>query len=316
MSKGLWSVLAGGAIVALAASVLTARDPQQPAAARQDAKPGDDTDKGRETDREAIRKTAREFADAYDKGDAKAIAALWTEKGEYLDDSGDAIVGGEAIEKAYATFFSERPKAKIETRIYSIRFPTNDLAIEEGILRNVPKGNALPTSTEYSTSHVRDGGAWKIAVSREWGADFDRLEDLEWLLGSWTGSTNGKTTALSFEREPKAGIIVGQISQRSGDKIVTSGTIRIAIDPERRQIRSWHFDDDGSHGQCLWIRDGNRWLLDSIGVLGDGAMTESVNVLVRAGKDAISVQSIERFVNGEPLPDTTPVRLTRAPGSK
>src|SRR5271157_1383554 len=36
----------------------------------------------READREAILQSARDFTAAFEKGDAKAVAALWTEQGE------------------------------------------------------------------------------------------------------------------------------------------------------------------------------------------------------------------------------------------
>src|SRR5262249_10117642 len=62
-------------------------------------------DKEREADREAIRKSAYDFVQAFEKGDAKAIAALWTEQGEYHDESGEMLHGRAAIEKAYAEHF-------------------------------------------------------------------------------------------------------------------------------------------------------------------------------------------------------------------
>src|SRR5262249_53082899 len=105
-------------------------------------------------------------------------------------------------------------------------------------------------------------------------------------------------------------------SQKTKGKVVSSGMFRIAMDPQRGQLRSWHFDDDGGHGQALWLRDGNRWVLDSFGVLADGTNTESVNVLVRIGKDAITWQSIDREVDGDSLPDTAPIKLTREPKPK
>ena len=43
--------------------------------------------------------------------------------------------GRAAIEKAFAEFFKEHPKSKVEVRIESIHFPARNLAIEEGILR-------------------------------------------------------------------------------------------------------------------------------------------------------------------------------------
>ena len=80
-------------------------------------------------DREAIRKSSRDFVQAFDKGDAKAIAALWTEQGE-LYQGGIAIRGRTAIEEAFRELFKQHPNRRIEVLIGSIRFPAPDLAIE------------------------------------------------------------------------------------------------------------------------------------------------------------------------------------------
>src|SRR2546423_7736449 len=45
----------------------------------------------------AVRKTADEFAKAFNKGDAKAMAAFWTKNGEYAGPDGEKIRGREAI---------------------------------------------------------------------------------------------------------------------------------------------------------------------------------------------------------------------------
>ena len=47
---------------------------------------------------QAIRKSADDFVQAFNRGDAAAIAALWTVNGEYLDGAGQRFVGREAIE--------------------------------------------------------------------------------------------------------------------------------------------------------------------------------------------------------------------------
>src|SRR5262245_16921369 len=261
--------------------------------------------------REAIEKSSREFAAAFERRDAKAIAGLWTENGEYEDESGELLTGRAAIEKAYADFFQEQPPAKIDVRIESIRFPSADCAIEEGMLRQVRGGKELPSSTLYRAFHVRENGQWRIASAREWGAGFDRLGDLDWLIGDWKGAARDDEFTLSFARDDKESCIVSKTLKRANGKDQSAGTMRIALDPQRSQLQSWHFDSDGGHGQSLWIRDGNSWVLDAIGVGGDGADTESVNILSRIGPNEITWRSIDRVVNGQPLPDTVPVKLTR-----
>ena len=53
-------------------------------------------------DIEAVKQSAKEFAEAYNRGDAKALAAQWTENGECRDEEGKTLIGRDAIEKEFA----------------------------------------------------------------------------------------------------------------------------------------------------------------------------------------------------------------------
>ncbi len=285
----------------------------------------------RQADREAIRRASDEFAAAFARADAKAIALGWTDQGEYYDDTGVALRGRAEIEKDFAQFFKNHPKSQVAVEIESIRFPSRDLAVEEGVLRQIREGKELPSSTLYRAIHVREDGTWKTALCREWGGGQDRLHDLAWLLGDWKGSSGDEETRLSFEKDKTTPAIVGHFTKqakgaqtkgKSADAGTTisgttiSGTMRISHDPQTGQLRSWHFDDNGGHGQSLWIRDGNRWVLDAVGVQPNGTETAAVNVLVRINNDAFTWRSLDRVAGDEALPDTPPVKLTRVAASK
>jgi uncharacterized protein (TIGR02246 family) len=296
------SVLAGGLLAVLAAIYLMppVGDRRVHAA-----------DAGREGDADAIRATARNYAAAFNKHDAKTIADQWTELGECADADGSVIRGRDNIEQAFAEFFKANPNAKIEVLVGSVRFPAPDLAIEEGVLRQINTVKDLPSSTLYSATHVRVGGKWQTAVSREWGAGLDRLEDLDWLVGNWTATIKDKSVTMNFSRDGQKPFILGRFTRKAGDKAEQTGTFRVGLDPQTGGLRSWHFDEDGGHGQAFWIRDGNKWVLDCAGVMGDGAETASVNILGRLNNDEFTWQSIDRVLGGQPLPDTTPIKLTR-----
>jgi len=80
----------------------------------------------------AIQKNGEAFVEAFHKGDAKAVAALWAADGEYTDETGHHLKGREAIEKAFQGFFSERKDLKVRIESLSLQFVTPDVAIEEG----------------------------------------------------------------------------------------------------------------------------------------------------------------------------------------
>lgn len=267
-------------------------------------------------DRAAIEQAARAFEAAFNKGDAKAIAAMYTERGESRDVGGLTLEGRAAIEKEYAAAFKASPGARIEVLIRSIRFPATNLAVEEGILRLARGPKDLPSTSKYVAVHSREAGQWRIALSSEGGQGEERLEDLDWLLGEWTTKTKNGTLSLAFARDPKKPVVTGTFTRTPTGKEPLRGTIRIAADPETGQIRSWGFEEDGAHSQSLWTCDGKSWILDARGVLADGTPAAERIVLQRVTADAITWRAIDRVLGNQRLADTPPMRLSRVKGSK
>jgi uncharacterized protein (TIGR02246 family) len=267
-------------------------------------------------DEASIRQSARDFEAAYNRGDAKAVAALWTENGESRDADGRTTIGRAAIEAAYAAAFKANPGVKVEVLIKSVRFPAKDVAVEEGLLRFSRGPKDLPATSSYVAVHAREGGQWKIALSSEAGVGIERVEDLDWLLGEWTAKVKVDAVTFKFAREAGKPAVTGTVARTAPGKEPVTGTIRIAADPETGQIRSWSFEDDGAHGQGLWSCDGKSWLVDARGVLADGTPTAERIVLQRVDADVITWRAIDRMVGDTPVADTPPVRLTRVAGKR
>lgn len=304
--------LSGVLVVAMLGSVYgqAVRPGQRPAAQAKDgSRPGE------ESDREALRQAAREFAEAFARGDAKAAASSWTERGEYHGETGEVLRGRAAIEQAYAAYFKEHPKAQIAVEVESIRFPARDMAVEEGMLQLKPAASELPTSTRYAVVHVREDGRWSVAIAREWGAD-DNLHDLAWLIGNWAARSKDRAVQWNFAWNEKKSAVVGRFSVKDGGRLASSGTQQISADPQTGQLRSWIFDDEGGHGQSLWSRDGNRWILNSASVLPGGGEAAAFNVLTRISDNEFIWRSVGRTIDAKPAPDTAPVKLTRVQPGK
>jgi uncharacterized protein (TIGR02246 family) len=263
-------------------------------------------------DEAAIRKSAADYAEAFNKADAKAIAAMWTANGECRDSDGRTFTGRAAIEQAYAEFFKNNAGAKIEVLVKSIRFPANDMAVEEGLLRPSRGTNELPTSTAYVAVHIRENGQWKVALSAEAADGQDRLEDLDWLLGDWSGKIKDGDVKLSFARDAKKPLIAGTFTKTPTGSNPVSHSVRIALDPETGRIRSWCFEDDGAHSQALWTNDGKSWLLEARGVLANGTPTSETIVIQRVGPDVITWRAIDRIIGDQALPDIAPIRLNKS----
>jgi uncharacterized protein (TIGR02246 family) len=310
MSKRICLAVAGCMLVGLSALLLHDRNLLNPARAA-DPQEQKQSVAVRPAETEAIQKLSQAFTAAFEKGDAKAIASSWTEQGEYVDDNtGEVFVGRDAIEKAFADLFKQIRVARLEMHTRSIRFPSRDTALEEGYSRLIPRGSEMPSTSEYSVLYVREDGNWKAALVREWGADARRLEDITWLLGDWVANLPNRKVEMKFKWNDAKSAIMGQFTTSEGGRVVSSSTQRIALDP-RGNLHSWSFDQDGGHGQALWFRDGNCWLLDSGGVHANGLETASMTIINRLNNDAITWRSIDRMINGEPLPPTDPIKIVR-----
>ena len=252
---------------------------------------------------------------AFEKGDAKAVAALWTEQGEYESDDATILRGRTAIEAAFAAHFKGRPAEKMEVKVENIRFPSRDTAIEEGLTCTTGR-DLLPDSAYYRVLHVREEGKWRIALCRESGAAENHMADLDWLIGSWRGQAKDHEMLISFAREKGRPFIVGQFTATAAGKTVSLGTMKIGVDPVSGRFMSWHFDPDGGYGHGLWVREGKHWAVDSRGIQADGAETAAVNVLTRFDDDEIGWRSIDRMVGGQAQPDALPIRLKRVAVAK
>jgi uncharacterized protein (TIGR02246 family) len=316
MNKVLYLSAAGGLLVALVAFLTTQvrsagdNGTAEPAKVPQATTASGPKDTKRADDEAAVRKATADFIKAAEKGDARAVSALWTEEGEYIDEDGTTIRGRAAIEAAYAKAFAKDKKLKVEITVESIRFPSKDTAIEEGYAKSYKGDAEHPTTSRYSVLHVREGGRWLMALLREWPDEGVSLRDLDWLIGTWEAKTEEAEVRTTYEWDAKKNSIRCHITIKGKNRNVSALQVLLK-DPRTGQLRSWLFDDDGGFGDSTWTRDGKRWIIAATGVQADGGELTASNILTPVDKDAFSWQSTERTLDGESLPNVPPVKVTR-----
>lgn len=262
-------------------------------------------------ERAAIEKSVKSFIDAFEKGDAKAVAAHWTENGEYVADDGHTVRGRAAIEKEYQEIFSKRKgKIKIDIDVDTIRFPSKDTAIEEGhfLVRGGDKNAA--SASKYSVLHVREGGKWLMAVVREWPAAGASIRDLDWLIGTWAAKREDAEVSTTYEWWGDKNFIRVNFNIKAKGKTL-SGFQMIGKDASTGQIRAWAFDPDGSFGEAVWTRDGKKWMQDAAAVLPDGTTVSATHILTQIDNDSFTFQSVDRTHQGESVPDIAPIKVMR-----
>src|SRR5262245_8256452 len=294
-------------IVLFMSQVVTQDRPSSPA-----------TDQG--SDLKAIRDTAQAYVAAFNRQDAKAIAALWAENGDCIDDSGKRFQGRAEIEKVYAELFRQHPGGKINVIVDSLRLLSPDAAIEDGhtILDPAPAGP--PAINKYTAVHIKAGGKWLMSTVRETRVEtpsgYPRVADLEWLIGTWTAEEHGAKTVSVCRWVANKSFVERTYTVTHPDHTTTSGVQLIGFNPDASRIQSWNFSPDGGHAIGTWAPRDKGWAAELSGVTGDGTITTAVNLLTKLDDDAYVWQSIQRTAGGAPLPDTEEIVLKRTKSNR
>jgi uncharacterized protein (TIGR02246 family) len=263
-----------------------------------------------------IRAGANDFTEAFDTGDAKKIAAQWTENGTMVDEAGQSFKGRKAIEDEYAKLFKEYPGARIEVKVQSVEVPSPAVAIEDGAATVFTK-DAPPTSSRYTAVHVQQNGKWLMATVRESHVDapsnYGRLQSLEFLVGRWQAKTDDAQVDTDVRWIANKSFLMRNYTVRRAGAIASSGVQIIGFDPLAGRIRSWSFDSSGGYGAGLWTSGPDGWRIESTGVLADGTPTSSRDTLVRvAGEDnTFGWRSTNRTAGGAALADLPEIVLDR-----
>jgi uncharacterized protein (TIGR02246 family) len=268
-------------------------------------------------DEQAIRKAAADFAAAFNRHDARAVAQMWTPNGEYLDELGRRYDGRAAIEDEYAKFFKAHPKVKLRIAVDSVRLLNSTTAIEEGrvLLDPMPEGG--PAISRYTAVDVKQpDGKWQAASVRDQRVAFapgsGSLEDLAWLVGDWTAEHAGARVELSCDWNPEKSFLERKFTVTKEGKLASMSTEIIAWDPVAGEIRSWSFSSKGDRSEGVWHPRGKLWVVAHRGTLPDGTPTNSTDSWSHLLGDALGWRSVQRTVGGVPVADAREVVLKKA----
>lgn len=271
-------------------------------------------------DTKAIQKVQAAYVKAFNAGDAKALAAFWSVDGEFVDDEGKTFRGRSAIEKEFAAFFAETKGPTLAISTDSLRFVSPGVALETGTARVARGSDDDASTTSFSIVHIKKDGQWQLASVRETpyvpASNYDQLRDLEWLVGSWTAQSGGRTLEQTCEWTAKRNFLTRKYTVKDAEGSTRTGIQIIGWDPMLGVVRSWVFDSDGGFGSERWTRDGQRWILEANSVTRDGAEVTATNILNRIDHDHFTWQSVRRDLNQVRLPDTAVIQVTRVKSTK
>lgn len=266
----------------------------------------------------AIRKAVESYVAAFNQGDAKALAAMWSPEAVYVNrQSREEAVGRDAIEKQFADVFSQGKGIQLVATTEAIEFVSPGVAVERGTAR-VLRTDETPEESEYSAVYVKRDGEWlldRVTENNvpEIAPHYESLKDLEWLVGRWTDQDDEATVVTECNWSRNGNFLVRSFTVQIRDRIDMAGMQIIGWDPMVKQIRSWVFDSDGGFGQGTWTKKDQRWYVQQNGVLPDGRKSSSVNILTHVDDNTCTLQSVNRMVDGDLLPNIDEVEIAKEP---
>lgn len=264
--------------------------------------------------RESVLSSANEFIRAFNSGDAKAIAALWTPGGRLIDEQGKEFIGRPAIEEQYAALFESDPGAWIKLKINSITNSTPSNTLEKGIAIVTRSGGGMSTASEYEAEHVFKDGKWLMASVRESPVDLKPiLEPLAWLVGEWQNKSGDTTVQSSIRWIANKEFLQRDYQVQKGAETLSSGTQIIGWDHQVKQVRSWSFDSSGGRGAGVWTPTEDGWMIETTGTLANGTPTASTDYLicVVGENNVFGWQSTNRRAGSTNLLDTKELVMER-----
>lgn len=264
----------------------------------------------------AIRKSIASYVDAFNKGDAKALASHWGENGEFTTSDGVQLQGHLQLEESFFKYFAKAKGSKIELLNTSIEFLSPNVAQETGVARVIVPDQE-PSETEYEVIHVKTSAGWKIDRVHEHQrpgppvAYHEHLQGLDWLVGSWIDSDENSSIETECQWTENRNFLVRSFKVVIEDRIDFEGTQIIGWDAHVEAIRSWTFDSDGGFGVGRWSSEDNRWIVRTLNVLPDGRRASATNIYDRIDENSMRFRSFGRQVDGELMPSIDSVSVVR-----
>jgi uncharacterized protein (TIGR02246 family) len=264
----------------------------------------------------AIRKAIEAYVAAFNKADAKSLAALWAPEAVYTNPLTDEeVVGREAIEGQFASIFAEAKGVHLESTTLSIGFVSPNVAVEQGVAK-VIRPDQTAEESQYSAVYVKRDGQWLLdRVTEEAvpvvASNYEQLRELEWMVGRWVDQDDEATVVTECHWTRNNNFLVRSFMVQVNDSIHMSGMQIIGWDPAAKQIRSWVFDSDGGFGQATWKKKEDRWFIQQSGILPDGRKSASLNIIRFVDEKTCMIQSVNRTVDAELLPDIAEVRIVK-----
>ncbi|QDT70552.1 SnoaL-like domain protein [Planctomycetes bacterium MalM25] len=258
------------------------------------------------------------YLDAFNSGDAAAVAAFWAEDAVSLnEETGERLTGRAALLEDFKAFFADNPGAKLTGQVDHVRKVTDNVAIAEGVA-TVYLPDADPAPSAFTAVLVKEGDQWLLESSHERDLPSPpsasaALQDLAWMVGDWRDDSDlvdGRSTVRWSANES---FLIRSYRLDFADGELFEGTQVIGWDPRDKSYRTWTFNSDGSFGDGDISLNGSDVTIKLSQVTGDGGVSNSTMVLSRVDDNHFQVRKIGQTLDGAPLPASPAIDVLRVP---
>ncbi len=268
-------------------------------------------------DEQEIRQQSLRMVDAFNSGQAKAVAAAFLPEGEAVDEEGNVYQGRERIEEVFGKFFETFPGAKMTLDVASFRLLGSGLAVEDGMRRVVTKDGTGKAATKYTLTYAKRDGQWLIASAHESMADaeltpHERLMPLAWLVGDWVDEDAESVVLMSCRWSEDENFLLLEYTAKIQGRSAMKTSQRLGWDPLHQRVRSWAFDSDGGYGDAHWTAIDAGWVLKSSAVLPDGRTGSATLFIEPVDQDKFVMRGFDRIL-GDETNDDYEVTIVRRP---
>ncbi len=262
--------------------------------------------------------SAAMFAE-FNAKDAGTLVSRFQTDATYELESGTVITGRDALQKHFEAAFSRAPEAQARIVESRIRFPTADIASDEGTVAVAQDSDSPEEQSRYVATWVRQDGHWKLKTLREMAAAahsksaHEHLHQLDWLIGEWLHESPDSLVKSSCRWSADGNFLLQDFKVQIDGAVVVAGSQRIGWDPLTKKVRSWVFDSEGGFGEAFWNWDGDHWVIRSSAVKYDGEITSSLNFVTPINGDSYRWEASHRMSGDTNLSDLDVVIARQGP---
>jgi uncharacterized protein (TIGR02246 family) len=263
---------------------------------------------------QAIRDAAASYAAAFNEGDLKGIAAQWAEQAELVE-AEVRLSGRQQIMSAIEAGLARNPGMTIGIDVDEVIFLSPSLARVDGNLWVQFGKEGGGQRSRFTSLRILEGDSWLLAESTVIPNYDDAIDAVAWLAGTWRGeSPLGLSVRLTSELSLDGHVLVSRLIVGQENEPLFEAMDTVHADRQTGELRCWSFDSTGARAEGFVVSDGNRLNRILTGIPSEGSLAGQsrwVQAITQFDENRIALQSIERSIDGEPLPDTDVLILTR-----